>query len=247
MHKLIIATSLAFAPALSFGHGTQAPADVVNGQIATRSFINSPYDTEATTTAPPLDRSFEIVTIDVTGDDSWARPAPGGGFVIVPNRFTTGSSLTMQLTDALKVWDGSSFVPTGGEAVRIQKSEVPGEVSNIIAPASLTGPLPSLGLLTISGAAGQHGSLTWSLLGDGVNNKGGDDGAYLVSYQLTNPGGAALPSLVNYALVEKNVSPDVSSAALAYVDNVLAVPEPTTMALTAVALVTSLARRRRAR
>src|SRR5688572_22939842 len=114
---------LAFCAAGALAHGPQIQIslDPLTNQIVTRRlFPDGRYEPAGT----PSQRVYEIHLAQRSlGDanDGWyAQPNPtypftGPGIANWQGNFATGSVLTLNFVDGLKLWDGSGFVDPGAE------------------------------------------------------------------------------------------------------------------------------------
>ncbi|MCS7033705.1 MAG: hypothetical protein NZ561_06875 [Phycisphaerae bacterium] len=150
-----------------------------------------------------------------------------------------GTSFTIHFNDALKQWNGTTFIDPGPEQLQMDRG---GTLANPAASArtSDTGPFESLPLTQIGAAgANPHHTVRYRLLGDGVSSTvEGDDGVYLATLSVSSSAPGVLPSDPFYYVFFKNAHHDhndleealIAAAALGFppsqIQAYVIVPEP---------------------
>jgi hypothetical protein len=243
----VLAAALALASVSAFGHGAQIQIGITNDTLVTHGlFLNEPYQ-DSTDPA----RVYQIpMSARALGDanDGWyadpdhaVAPFAGPGIALLDNTFDAGSILRVWFLDGLKIWNGSAFVDPGAEQIQVST------VSTFLASSvtSDSGPYSSVALAgAVGGVSGDHKTLRWRLLGDGVSvNSASDDGVYRLEMQLSTDQAGIAPSLPYYFLFNKNASAEDQAAALSA--TVAVTPEPGCLGLMGMSAVALLGRRRK--
>jgi hypothetical protein len=164
------------------------------------------------------------------------------GSATLPN--LQGTNFGYSIVDGLKSWNGSSFIDPGTEQMQVMRGD------GTAAPAasavtSDAGPFGSVALGAVNTLSGNpHSSMSFRLLGDGVNGSvggvaDGDDGIYLLSLQITSTATGVGPSDTFHYVVHKNAPLNDAIAAansLGFAPGLIqVVPEPGALSLLALA------------
>ena len=240
------AAALVFAPLAALAHGPQVQIGINNGKLVTTAlFADEPYQGFA-----PARRLYEIPLTHRTladANDGWyaqpnaTYPITGPGIALLDGQFAAGSKLTVNFVSGLKRWDGTAFVDPGDEQLAV--STTAAFTTSVLTKDA--GPFNGIMTAAVTAAAGEHKTLRWRLLGDGVSpGATSDDGVYLVGLQLATDQPGVAASDPYYFLLRKDASAGDRAAALGAATAL--VPEPTgAAATTAVAAAAGLACRRR--
>jgi len=258
----------ALAASTAFAHGPQIQITIDSNKLVTRQ-LHQDGDYSLALTAP---KSVYVMPMaDFNG--AWhSRPnsATLAGIPKFPSgpglaygydqadggdrAFAAGSVLSVEFTDGLKWWNGSSFVDAGTTQLKGFRGSNPAietPAANF-AVTSDAGPFDSVSLAAISATydAEAHASLRWVLLGDGTSpTSASPDGVYLVSMKLTSTQGGLAASDPYYFVLNKNAASDAVAAAVKSLGVttglVQAVPEPGTFLMFALAGTGLLPARRR--
>lgn len=266
-HVFSIALILTFSAGVACAHGPQIQITIDDSKLVTRQLhLDGDYSLAIT---PP--KSVYVMPL-VPLDGVWySRPnnsllagipqfpsGPGlaygydqadGG----DRAFAAVSVLSVQFADGLKLWNGVSFVDAGATQLKGFRGSNPAidtPAANF-AVTSDSGPFDSVSLAAISDSynAEAHGSLRWALLGDGASpTSASPDGVYLLSMQLTSTQDGLASSDPYYFLLHKNASPEAIQGAVKTLGLPSAViqhvPEPSAMAMLALAGIGLLSTRR---
>lgn len=232
--KLALMAFLAMTPVCAWAHNPQIQIGVTDGKIVTHGlFLDEPYQDPT-----PPQRVYQIQMGQRSlgdADDGWYAepnhdkyPYAGPGAALIDNNFAANSILKVSLLDGLKIWNGSTFVDPGAEQIAVSTSSLfTGSVLT-----SDTGPFGSISLAAVTGAAGDHKTLRWRLLGDGISpNTSSDDGVYLLKLQLSTDEAGIVPSDPYYFLLNKNASAEDLTGAFAAAS--VLVPEPAALGIVA--------------
>jgi hypothetical protein len=173
-----------------------------------------------------------------------------------PQEFAAGSVLSVEFAGGLKLWNGAAFVDAGAteiKAFRGQNVNISMPPENYAVTTDM-GPFDSLSLPTVTAGyvpqvANAHSSVRFALLGDGTSpTSNSPDGAYLLSMKITSTEAGLDPSDAYHFVLHKNASAADVSAAVASLpfapEFVQYVPEPSSLALAAVAVAAHSVRRR---
>ncbi len=168
---------------------------------------------------------------------------PGDG--LLPANFTLGFNVITNL----EYWDGSGAVSFAAAPLGISLGLQRGSSTAIIDGSGVSGTVPTIGS---TGAAGRlHVHLATLLNGsDGTNPlpPNAPEGIYMVGLELKLPGSGLANSDPIYFVFNNNLSEETHDLAISWVADSLAVPEPSTLVLAAMAAgALGLARVRRAR
>jgi len=224
MNRIALLLPLGLATT-ALGHaGPRIYVDVENNTVVTKTNHNSTYE---------LSQVFEgtLTELSPAGTNIWLTDFPGyeaaGGHQI-PDETSFG----FNVLDALKVWNGSTFVDPGTEELNISRN-----TSNVNTGAGF---VPGFSYFTQSDV-GSHAHLTYSLLGNGSAIGGGDNGVYALKLELTSTG--LTSSAPFYLLLSKSASSGDAGAAFAYAQTL--VPEPGMIGMGVMLGATLLRRSRR--
>jgi hypothetical protein len=180
--------------------------------------------------------------------------APGVGFVDAASHpFKTGDYVT-SIADGLKKWDGANFVDAGAVQLQLYKT-----INSVLTTATTadSGPFASIAYPLTIASDEAHSSMSFRFLGDGVSAASPlADGVYLLSLKVSTGGLAESDPF--YFVLPKGVAPAEAGAATrafaqqqgvapGAIQAMTAIPEPTTLSLTALALSAVLAASRRVR
>lgn len=246
----------AVAPA--WGHGPQIQLTAEAGKIVTRQVMVDDYVPVTAATSiyvlPVAQIPNGWVTQPPGTSGSGPGIAPGVGFVDAASHpFKTGD-YTTSIADGLKRWDGANFVDAGTVQLQLYKT-----INNVLTTAATTdsGPFASITYpLTIDGDE-THSGMSFRFLGDGVSAASPlADGVYLLSLKMSATG--LTESDPFYFVLPKGVTPAEAGAATrafaqqqgvpaGAIQAMTAIPEPTTLSMTALALSVACAARRRVR
>lgn len=174
------------------------------------------------------------------------------GSATLPNLQNT--NFTYLFTDSYREWNGVGFVDPGAEQLQMFRGDGT-SVPSFTANTSDSGPFASLALSNIGSMSGNpHSSVGFRMLGDGTSPglnppRAGDNGVYLLSLALTSTAAGVGASDPFYYVLYKNAN---FNDALAAADSlgfdpslIQVVPEPSSLALLAVAAGVLLGAHRR--
>lgn len=235
-----------------WAHGTQIQITNTGNKIVTREALTDIY-------TPAISNPIRVyqmpLRLDV-GGQTFTYPTAtqplansGPGFAFGTGGFLDTATISLNLLDGLRVWNGSSFVDPGLEQINvfrgsvtaaiptIQMTTTDGGTANIVVSAP---PAVPTGLEYVGNTA--HTSVRYRMLGDGaLRTSIGDDGVYLLQFSLssTQPGLSASDPF--YFLLDKNAPLGDLSAASSFLlssngfsaSQLQAIPEPGTLALCA--------------
>jgi hypothetical protein len=252
-------------------HGPQMQITNDNNKIVTRNVIlESPYTTLTPLTSVcvmpllPLDgvwysRPNNTPSATIAGAPEYpSGPGFAYGYDQVdggPRAFEAASVLTTTFTDGLKLWNGTSFVDAGATQLKAFR----GSNVNISTPAenfaitSDVAPFDNLSLAPLAADYNSdgHSSLRFALLGNGTSpTSGSPDGVYLLSLRLSSSQAGLSQSDPYHFVLSKNaptsqVAAAVRSLGIASSAVQWVVPEPRSLAITAIGLLGPLQARRR--
>jgi hypothetical protein len=160
-----------------------------------------------------------------------------------------GSSFSFSIAGPLMYFDYNNPTPGTGIYRTVQDKFAPGVVPQVALSVDFdfaitgNGPVAGFDHFSYSGP-GDHGHITYTLLGNGATAGQGPDGVYAIPMNLS--GGGLNDSQTFFLLLGKNV--DLGTAHMneaIRVANIQLVPEPASIGLLAVGGVALLARRRR--
>jgi hypothetical protein len=269
----MFAVVAALAASSAFAHGPQIQLTFENDKITTRNIVaEEPYSNSLT-----YPTSVYVIRLSTS-------PAtdPTGVFYVQPNNTTTsgpglaygydqadggppflqaGSHFTLHLPEALRIWNGSGFVPTATEQIGFRRTGSPlGADTAITGAVPASANFPDITHPYNTGSPAQslnaHSSARFRLLGAGGDPLAATaDGVYLLELQLssTQTSPVLAPSDPFYFLLHKNASPGEIDAALAGLltdlglgaGAVQIIPEPSTWLLAATFLAAAASARRR--
>jgi hypothetical protein len=249
-------------------HGPQLQITNDEGKIVTRNiFFDSPY-TELTSR-----KSLYVMPLMEYNGGWYSRPNgevdpvlglpvyySGPGLAYGYDQVDGGARtlladtiLSLNLTDGLKRWDGTSFVDPGSEQIQAFRGSA--ESPSATAITSDSGAVASLALPAIAADYDEeaHSTVRFRLLGDGTDPLStSQDGVYLVSLNVASTQAGLASSDEFHFMLAKNAGLTEVSAAVAATGidaaQVQFVPEPASIVLAAwAALGLAGWRRRRAR
>lgn len=282
LKKCMCACALALATPLVHAHGPQMQVTATNGQIVTRSILNDVYEPLTTPKSVYVMEVLDYRGVWYTRPETKLNPpdhatAPGqptyysgpGLAYGLGQTFAVGSSLSINFTADLQLWDGSSFGDAGSTELQYYRGGSIGAEGQLINPTAsiLTNdgsasPLLTFAAVTAGDDGEAHSTARLRFLGDGTTTPAGSgpqagtiasepaDGVYLVSLVLSSSDSYLAASAPYYFVMHKGVPwSDVSAAVNSLgVPNsavqVLGVPEPSTMAIAGLALLATVSRRR---
>lgn len=237
-----------------WAHGTQIQITNTAGKIVTRNAMTDVY---GPTITDPI-RVYQMPLITDIGGQTFTYPTTtqptansGPGFAYGTGGFSFDETISLNLLDSLKVWNGSSFVDPGAEQVNIFRGSVTATTPTFQMTTADTGPFVSTMVVATPVASvdfpttpgpDSHASVRYRMLGDGMNRTSiADDGVYLLQFSLssTQVGLAASDSF--YFLLDKNAPLGDLTAASSFLltsngfspSQLQAIPEPGTWALCA--------------
>lgn len=248
--KFVVVAVAGLAPVSAMAHNPQIQIGIANGKIVTNGLFTAPDPANIDYQLPSAGQRIFSMPMGqrslADANDGWYAepnhanwPYAGPGVALLNGQFAVGSKLTVTYLDGLKIWDGSGFVDPGTEQVAVATSAT-------FATSVLTkdvGPFNGVTPAAVSGAADEHLTLRWRLLGDGVSpNTASDDGVYLLKLQLSTDQAGIGASDPYYFLLNKNASAGDQAGAVAAVTAL--VPEPGALGIVGLAGLW-LGRRRR--
>jgi hypothetical protein len=243
--NILVLSCLGFIAVRASAHNPQIQIGINHNKVVTHGlFLDEPYQTPT-----PPQRVYQIPLGQrslADANDGWyaepnhaVYPYAGPGVTLIDGNFAANSILKVTFLDGLKTWNGSGFVDPGTE--QIGASTVATFTPSVLTTNS--GPFNSLSLAAVTATAGEHKTIRWRLLGDGVSpNTPSEDGVYLLSLQLSTDQPGIAPSDPYFFLLGKNATAADQSAALSYV-NANLVPEPGALAVAGICLALALRRR----
>jgi len=242
----------------AWGHGPQIQLTAEAGKIVTRQVLVDEY--------VPLSPATSIYVLPVANISSiWVvQPpgttgsgpgiAPGVGFIDAASHpFKTGN-YTTSIVDGLKKWNGASFVDAGDVQLQLYKTA---SGNPLTATTTDSGPFASITYPLTMDSEEAHTGMGFRFLGDGVSNTSAlADGVYLLSLKVSTSGLADSDPF--YFVLPQGVSPEeAGQATLTFagqqgiardaVQALAAIPEPTSLALAALAIGGCIATRHRQR
>ena len=189
-----------FSASSIWAHGTQIQITNTGNKIVTRNAMTDYYGSP--TIIPPAPptitdpiRVYQMpLLLDVSGQTftypTTTQPLAnsGPGFAFGTGGFFDTGTISLNLLDGLKVWNGSSFIDPGLEQINVFRGSVTATTPAIQMTTADAGPISSI---VVSAAAAMplgtellgdsfHTGVRYRMLGDGSSRTSiGDDGVYL--------------------------------------------------------------------
>ena len=259
MNRTLLSLALAAAASgVASAHGPQMQITVTGGKIVTRDLMIDVFTPLTSPRSVYVMPAVEVADIDFptawrAGPDTNPVNPNGPGIAYgVGGTFAPGSTLTLAFLEELKLWDGTAFVSASATELAMLRTANPGPAS-LTGNAGFSGGADPSATITIpaSYADESHNSVTYVLLGDGMNPASPvADGLYRTALRFTSSDAAVAPSDPFYLLISKRAETQLGAAIASMgVDpsavQYLAIPEPSALVLAALGAV-GLRRRARA-
>lgn len=266
---------VALAVGSAVAHGPQMQITATAGKIATRNILNDVYESLTSVKSVYVMEVLEYRGVWYVRPETALNPpdhptAPGqpvyysgpGLAFGLGQTFAVGSSLSVNFTTGLELWNGTSFGDAGSTELQYYRGGSIGAAGQLINPTALivTSDGGGTGFLSFppieSGYTSEaHSTARLRFLGDGTTPTAGSgpqtgtvatepaDGVYLASLALSSSDSSLASSDPYYFVMHKGVPwAEVAAAvgSLGYPNSavqVLGVPEPTALGLAALGLL----------
>lgn len=269
LKRLSFVALLFILPAVASAHGPQIQVTASGGKIETREVVpDGPYSNRLTSpisayVMPVLPYNgvwytrpnIQADALDPELPAFYSGPGIAFGYDQAAGTgqvFPTGSKFLLQLTDSLKVWNGTSFEVEPTVAIEAFRGAVVAKTTTAAPYASLLFPTDPIEENYGVEGGDAHSTVRFRMLGDGSSSSVvGPDGIYLMTMRLESTATSLSPSDPYYFVMHKNASPQSLSAAVASLGlasgSVQYVPEPGMLGMLslAAAMMGFAARRRR--
>ncbi len=249
---LAVCSLLLLQAGSAWSHGTQIQITNTGNKIVTRNALTDVYSP----ISDPI-RVYQMpLVLDVSGQTftypTMTQPLAnsGPGFAFGTGGFFDSGTISLNLLEGLKVWNGAAFIDPGLEQINVFRGSVTATTPSIQMTTADAGPITSI---VVSAAATMpigaerlgdsfHTSVRYRMLGDGTSRTAlGDDGVYLLQFSLSSTQAGLDASDPFFFLLDKNSGAVELSAASNYLltsngfsaSQLQAIPEPGTWALCA--------------